>query len=160
MSPHRPLQDREHCGSVLGAIDTPEAQFWAFVEQGELRVQRCLECARWLIPPSFCCPDCLARHLEWTEVEGRGTVWSFTVYHHSFAAHLDDQIPYNAALVELVEGPLLIGNVVTRDGVPALEGDLRVGLAVDVVTGRRDGEPFYWFVADDPTSAALPGDQT
>lgn len=144
----------------MGVIDAPEDQFWAFVEQGEFRVQRCLECGKVFIPPSFCCPDCMARRLQWTKVEGRGTVWSFTVYHHSFAEHLEDRIPYNVALIELVEGPLLIGNVITNDGRPALEGELWVGLGVEVVTGRRDGAPFYWFVAGDSTSAALPGDQT
>lgn len=123
----------------------PEQRFWEFLGMGELRLPRCCDCQELISPPSFSCPACLSRRLQWERIDVRGVIWSFTVYYHSFASHLDDRIPYSVALVELAQGPMLLGNVEKGSGEPALESDLGVGLPVRMVIGGRTDQPFYWF---------------
>lgn len=120
--------------------DKADKEFWSWVAEGNLRLQRCAQCGTWVVPPAMSCPECLTATLVWTPVSGRGTVWSYTVYHHAFAEHLAELIPYSVVLVELDEGCLMLGN---------LEGPGRVspviGEEVQVHCGDRRGSPFYWF---------------
>jgi len=45
-------------------------------------------------------------------VSGQGTIWSFAVYHRAYDDAFADALPYVVALVELDEGPRLIGAVI------------------------------------------------
>jgi|SRR5690242_1931351 hypothetical protein len=38
---------------------------------------------------------------------GRGIVWSFIVYHHCWHAGFEEDIPYNVAMIQLEEGPIV-----------------------------------------------------
>jgi uncharacterized protein len=65
-------------------------------------------------PPMPACRTCLSEELAWTEVSGRGELWSYTVVHRGPGA-FDDDVPYVVALVKLEEHPrslLVLGNVV------------------------------------------------
>lgn len=121
--------------------DEHERAFWRSVEERALSLQRCAECGYWLYPPGPRCPECLSPRLEWRSVEGTGKVWSFTVYHHSFDPELDDEIPYNVALVELSEGPLILSNVV--GGEPVIGERVRVDYA------ERFGVTRFVFIRDE-----------
>lgn len=152
-----PSSQSEHALSIsddsLEATELDaERYFWELVGRGELSLQRCKSCDEWVSPPSFCCPNCLGRQLAWERVEGLGTVWSFTVYYHAFAPQLIERVPYNVVLVELSEGPLLMGNVEFDS--PSLD-QLEVGLPVRILTGSREGRPFYWFVPVDERTEKL-----
>ncbi|MEO9321958.1 Zn-ribbon domain-containing OB-fold protein [Nocardioides sp. C4-1] len=95
------------------ATPTPDTQEWFDrIDAGELTVPRCRSCSRFFLYPRAACPHCAGRDLELVPAAGTGTVASFVVNHRApegFAA------PYVLALVELAEGPLLMGNVVTSD---------------------------------------------
>lgn len=96
--------------------ETPETQddarFWAEAAEGRLVFQQCSECAyvRW--PAAGVCPECLSRSFTWDEVEPRGTVWSYAVYHRAYAGHLKERIPYTVALIELTCGVRLLSTLV------------------------------------------------
>jgi uncharacterized OB-fold protein len=45
-------------------------------------------------------------------LSGRGTVFSFVVFHRAYHPAFSNDVPYNVALVELEEGPLMISNVI------------------------------------------------
>lgn len=122
-------------------MDAQEQQFWEYVAADGLRLQRCSRCRHWLVPPGPLCPECLQENLAWEAVAGAGVVWSYTVYRHSFADHLAPRVPYCLALVELAEGPLLMGNLKDVD-----LGSALIGLPVRIEYGTEDGLPFYWFV--------------
>ncbi len=122
-------------------MDAQEHQFWQFAATGGLRLQRCTKCARWLVPPGPACPECLVDSLVWEAVSGEGVVWSYTVYRHSFADHLASRVPYCLVLVELAEGPLLMGNLKGAGFGPGL-----IGLPVRVEYGTEADLPIYWFV--------------
>jgi uncharacterized protein len=64
-----------------------------------------------------------------------GAIWSFVVYHRAFAAELTDEIPYTVAMVELDDGPYLVGRLEDA-GRPPVIGD-----RVTAVFTETDGVP-------------------
>jgi uncharacterized OB-fold protein len=74
--------------------------FWTGGAKGQLLIERCDECARWVHPPTGTCRECggplLAR-----PVSGRGTVFTHTVNVHAYNPAVP--VPYVIAIVELVE---------------------------------------------------------
>lgn len=88
--------------------------FWTGGADGQLRIQFCAECERWVFPPTAACPTCEGL-LEWRPVSGHGTVFTFTVNRHQY--HPDVPAPYVVAIVELVEQDALrfTTNIVDAD---------------------------------------------
>lgn len=106
----------------MSGFETAQAQddsrFWQEATEARLVFQRCQKCAflRW--PAAGVCPECLDRGFEWEQVEPRGAVWSYAVYHRAYAADLRERVPYNVALVELECGARLLSTLVGfEDGV-------------------------------------------
>lgn len=127
-------------------VDSREIEAYeGFVAAHELRVQRCRQCDRRRLPPSWLCPACLSEEYEWMPTSGRGVVHSFIWY----LRPLDPAFgatPYNVTIVELAEGPRLISRVV---GVQP--GDLSV--AQDVEVAFEDGPPGTTTVVFQPAGA-------
>lgn len=107
--------------------DRLNAPYWQAAKRHELSMQRCPRCGFVRFPAAKFCPECLEENDEWVTLSGRGTVWSFGVYHHVFNRTFAEDIPYNVALVELEEGPRLITNIV---GIPNEE--ITIGMPVEV----------------------------
>lgn len=57
------------------------------------------------------CPACQSQDTDWIEASGRGRVYSWVVVNHPVHPVLVDQVPYVVALIELVEGVRVVGNV-------------------------------------------------
>jgi uncharacterized OB-fold protein len=93
---------------------TPETEeFWNGTQRGELRIQRCDDCARHYFFPRPFCPRCGSTSVEWTTVSGRGRLLSYVINERPVPpADADPQV---VALVELAEGPRMMTNIV---GVP------------------------------------------
>jgi uncharacterized OB-fold protein len=104
------------------------AEFYAHCAAGELRFQRCTVCSTWRHPPRARCAACGSGEWEWALASGRGQVYSWTITHRPIDPGFADELPYAVLVVEMEEGPRLIGNL--RGLAPA---DLRLGLRVDVV---------------------------
>ncbi|WP_375476354.1 Zn-ribbon domain-containing OB-fold protein [uncultured Jatrophihabitans sp.] len=108
---------------TLSPIDDPlTAPFFHAAAEKRLTVQRCDSCHALRWPPLSGCPECRSRSTTWVDVAPRGTVWSFVVYHRAFQAALKDQVPYTVAMVQLDDGPYLIGRVTPTDD-PLAVGD-------------------------------------
>lgn len=115
-------------------LPTPDTREWFDrIDAGELTVPRCRACAEHFLYPRSSCPRCGAREVELVSAAGTGTVASFVVNHRGPAGF---DAPYVLALVELAEGPLLMGNVVT-DAPAALEVDAPVRVAFEQRGERR-----------------------
>ncbi|MCP8937760.1 Zn-ribbon domain-containing OB-fold protein [Alsobacter sp. SYSU M60028] len=99
--------------------------FWDGAKQNRLMVLRCEGCGRHRFPPVPCCKRCLSTHASWTEVPGRGTLWSWAVIHRPYFPGA--LVPYQVAIVELDEGPLLGTNIIN-----ARDENMRVGAPVRV----------------------------
>lgn len=112
----------------LPEIDDINRPFWEATRRGELRLQRCKDCRRVWYPAGTNCPTCLSTGFEWGQMSGRGTVWSFIVYHHCWHRGFEKEIPYNVAMIQLEEGPIVITNVVD-----VKNEAIKVGMPVKVV---------------------------
>ena len=83
---------------------------------------------------------------EWRTASGRGSVHTFTVVRQSLMPPFDGLAPYVIAMVELDEGPKMMGNVTDCDPV-----DVHIGMPVSAYAVRVEegvSVPF-WRPAED-----------
>ncbi|MDZ4826272.1 MAG: OB-fold domain-containing protein [Actinomycetota bacterium] len=101
----------------------PNAEYYGWLARGELRLQRCSACRVWRHPPRHRCAACGSVAAAWEPASGRGRVFSWTVTHQALDPAFEP--PYAVVVVELEEGPRLVGNL--RGAGPS---ELRLGLAM------------------------------
>ena len=110
--------------------------FWEALTRHEVHIQQCAACRAWVYYPRAFCPKCLSPELEWKQVSGRGTLYSFTITRRPTAPFWADELPQLIAVVELDEGPRLTSTLCNVE-----EGDIRVGMRLqpffDDVTGKH-----------------------
>lgn len=95
---------------------TPETEeFWAATAEGHLLLRRCDDCGIVIWYPRAHCPSCASLNTSWTQAEGFGSVYTFTVVHRSMVEGFRDAVPYVIAYVELDEGPRVLTNIVDCD---------------------------------------------
>lgn len=119
--------------------------FWDAAAQHRLVAPRCRQCGTFRMPPTPFCPVCLSQELDWPELSGRGTLYSYTIVNRAIIPEMEGSLPYVPALVELPDagGMRLITNVI---GVTI--GSLKVGAALKVVwNDRSDGFTVPCFTA-------------
>ena len=109
---------------------TPETQhFWDGTRVGELRLQRCDECAKAYFPPRPFCPGCGSRKVSVFNASGRGTLHSYVINHRPAPGF---EAPYAIAIVELQEGPRMMSNIIDCPQTPeALELDMPLDVAFE-----------------------------
>ena len=130
-------------GMPLPKLDEHTRPFWEACIQHRLLVQCCAGCRTHRSPPKPLCGSCGSFDYEWTESAGRGSVFTYTIVHHTPHPVAAQRLPYNIAVIELddCDRALLTSNVVA-----CAEADLRVGLPVEVVwEDRSDGQSLYRF---------------
>lgn len=105
---------------------TPVTQpFWDGLNAGQVRLQQCNPCGRWIHYPRNRCPSCLSADIDWHDVDGIGEVYTFTVTEQPTAPHFSDEVPQKLAVVELPQGVRLTTTLVN-----VAVSDIRVGMAV------------------------------
>lgn len=109
--------------------------YWDGLAGGSLTYQQCRSCGVNWLPPRSACPTCLASEPEWLTASGNGQVVSWVVYHHAYADHLKDKVPYDVTIVELDEGPRLLTNIVNSNAGSALRIGSKVTLAIEEEEG-------------------------
>ncbi len=102
--------------------------FWDGVREEKLLVQKCSGCGTLRHIPKPWCANCLSDDYTWSQLSGKGEVYSYTIMHRAPATSFQTEIPYAVALVELEEGVRMISNLV---GVPI--EDVKIGMPVKVV---------------------------
>ena len=84
-------------------LDKP---FWDACNEGRLVIQNCKRCGRLQHPPQPTCAKCgSADNLEWHQVSGRGTIYSYVVVYDTPVTMLVPEQPFNVALIQLQEDP-------------------------------------------------------
>jgi len=111
----------------LPQIDELSRPYWEAAKRHELALQRCQECGYYRYPPGDTCPRCLSDSLEWVRASGRGTIYTWTVFHKVYHPAFAKDAPYAVAAVELEEGPRLITNLVD-----CKTEDIEMGMPVEV----------------------------
>jgi uncharacterized OB-fold protein len=86
--------------------------YWEAAKQHRLALPQCTACDQHWFPPSRTCPHCLSSEVKWSDVSGRGKVFSFVIYDRVYHPAFEAEVPYVVALIELEEGPRLLSNIV------------------------------------------------
>jgi uncharacterized OB-fold protein len=123
---NRPTQsDRQGANRLAPVDDLLARPFFQAARQGRLVVQHCNHCNALRWPPLVGCPECRSRDTTWIDVTPHGTIWSFVVYHRAFQAELADEVPYAVAVIELDDGPFMVGRLVAGEKPPAIDERVR-----------------------------------
>jgi hypothetical protein len=101
---------------LLPKADNDSARYWKCLREHQAHLQKCVKCARFRFPPYPSCPHCGTLGGEWRPISGRGTIYSWVVIHHPVDARLATEVPFTVVLVELEEGPRVIGRLVGSGG--------------------------------------------
>jgi uncharacterized protein len=115
---------------------TPETQhFWEGCRLGQLRLQRCRDCARSYFPPRPFCPTCASRDIEVYVASGYATLYSFIINHRPRPDMGTE--PHSIAVVTLEEGPRMMTNIV---GCPQTPEALQLDMPLKVMFERQSEE--------------------
>jgi uncharacterized OB-fold protein len=89
---------------VPGEVDRP---FWDACNEEKLIVQHCDACDSFQHPPDTECYWCGAPgdRLSWRQINGTGTIYSYSVVHDTPISVLQGDLPYNVAVIDLDEAP-------------------------------------------------------
>jgi uncharacterized OB-fold protein len=111
---------------------TPETKhFWEGTRAGELRLQRCDDCAHVYFPPRPFCPSCSGRSVSVFAASGRATLHSYVINQRPHPAF---DGPYSIATVELDEGPRMMTNIVETPQTPeALQLDMALEVTYEAL---------------------------
>ena len=91
----------------------PETQaFWDAARERRLLIQRCNACGEAYFYPRPFCPKCWSEDVAWEEASGDATLYTWSVVHVNDLPPFNERVPYVAAVVDLVEGPRMMTNVV------------------------------------------------
>ncbi|MGC4934787.1 Zn-ribbon domain-containing OB-fold protein [Gordonia sp. DT30] len=87
----------------VGPQDEVEAPHWEGLKNGELLIQHCANCGRWIWSPSWICPQCHEFDPPWQAVDPVGEVYTWTTTHHVFPASVEftGRVPYTTAFVSI-----------------------------------------------------------
>ena len=83
----------------------PTRQFWEAAQRKSLVIPRCETCSHWNWYPTESCSQCGGAALTWTEVSGRGTLFTFTEVTRALFKEYRSKAPYLTGLVALDEDP-------------------------------------------------------
>ena len=80
----------------------PQTQpFWDAAWEDRLVAPKCTNCGTFRLPPSTYCFNCRSRGVEWVDLPGTGTIYSFTIVRHPLHPDLAAICPYVSGVVEL-----------------------------------------------------------
>jgi uncharacterized OB-fold protein len=112
-------------------VPQPESDFyWEQATNGKLVAQRCADCHSLQFYPRVFCTSCSSRSLEWQELSGKGTLFTFTIVHQPPHPGFAGNVPYIAAIVELAEGVKMPSQVI---GIEPDPDALSIGMPLEVV---------------------------
>lgn len=111
----------------LPYISEVSRPYWDAAKRHELVIQRCQGCGHYRYPAGDTCPRCLSDRLVWVKVSGRGTIYSWVVFHQVYHQAFANEVPYAVVVVELEEGVRLVTNLVD-----CKTEDIEIGMPVEV----------------------------
>lgn len=116
------------------AID-PAADLWEAWSDGRLCLQGCSDCGTLQHPPGQVCATCLSTALALVDIEGAGTLVTWSTVHRAPAPAFAVDVPYSVAIVAVGQGAL----VQARISAGASTDGLVVGQPMQVKLGEVAG---------------------
>jgi len=86
------------------------APFLEGLERGEIRYQACADCGAAQTLARYACRACGSAQLQWRTAKGLGSVYAATTVARAPSEEFRALAPYALAIVELDEGPRLMGH--------------------------------------------------
>ncbi|WP_436794179.1 Zn-ribbon domain-containing OB-fold protein [Actinospongicola halichondriae] len=116
------------------SIQDDAAPFWDAAAEHRLVVPRCRSCETVIWYPRGYCPACSSFDIDWIELAGTGSIYSFSIPRRGQGAYRESA-PYVVAYVELDipgdrPGPRIITNIVDCDP-DTVTVDMRVTAVFD-----------------------------
>ncbi|MDF1669795.1 MAG: OB-fold domain-containing protein [Roseovarius sp.] len=110
----------------------PDKTFRDGLAKGQIHIQQCDDCERFIFFPRVLCPHCKGQSLTWRAASGDGTVYTTTTVRRKPERGGD----YNICMVELAEGVRMMSRVddISPDNV-------KIGQPVTAFVGEIDGVP-------------------
>jgi len=104
--------------------------FWEAAKRHSLEMQRCQSCRKFQHPPYATCVNCMSIDLKFEPVEGKGSIYAYTIMYHTGDKRFASAVPYASIIVELdaAPGALMAGNLLEAEYTEA-----KVGRRVEVV---------------------------
>ena len=84
------------------------------LKQDKLLGLKCKACGALTVPPKMACRQCASYDMEVVEVKGSGKIRTFTTVFVG-AEGRESEVPYILVVVELDEGPWIMGNLESID---------------------------------------------
>lgn len=75
---------------------------------------KCNDCGNITCPPMMVCAECASTNLEVVQMSGNGKIATFTTSYIAGEGR-ENELPYTIVMVELEEGPWIMGNLVAVD---------------------------------------------
>jgi len=114
-------------------------QFYRFIGERKLMAVKCRSCVNLFLPPRNVCPRCFSTNLEWTELDEKGTLLTYTVIHVP-PSQFQSVAPYALGIVEFEDGVHLLGMI---RGVKQEEIMVGMDLTVDFDTNTPSQWPMW-----------------
>jgi uncharacterized OB-fold protein len=107
-------------------VKTPTtAPFWDALAKHQVLIQYSPSSDTYVFYPRVRAPGTLAADLQWREISGMGTLYSYTVARRPVGPQFADAVPHLLAIVEWDEGPRISTELVN-----VAPSDVRVGMRV------------------------------
>lgn len=107
-------------------VPTPLTQpFWDALAEHKVRIQYSPSTDAWVFYPRELAPGTLADDLEWREISGKGTLYTYAIATRPVAPMFADDVPQFLAVVQFDEGPKVSTEMVVDDP-EVLEVGMRV----------------------------------
>ena len=84
------------------------------LQENKLLGLKCQDCGSITIPPKMVCRKCTSPDMEVVQLKGDGKIQTFTTVNVASEGR-ENEVPYVIVLVELEEGPWIMGNLTGTD---------------------------------------------
>jgi uncharacterized OB-fold protein len=109
------------------------------LKQGRLLGLKCRTCGAITVPPKIACRQCTGTELDIMELKGSGRIRTFTTVRVA-AEGREGEVPYTIVMVELEEGPWIMGNL---DGIDPLAASMElIGKRVNMAHRDFPGDSY------------------
>lgn len=129
------MSNAEVASKPVPVVSAWAKPFWEGTERGELVLQHCGDCSKYVFYPRVICPHCSSENLTWEPVSGNGKIYSFTVVYNNSPSAFKADVPYVVAVIELDEGVRMLSNIIECD-----VEDVKFDMPVTVVFERLNEE--------------------
>ncbi len=92
----------------------PFRQYNKALRKNKLLGLKCNDCGKITCPPTMACSKCAGTNMEVCELSGNGLIVTLSTVYVA-ARGREAELPYTVALVELEEGPWIMGNLIDID---------------------------------------------